>query len=463
MRLRLFGATGEVTGSCFLVETSKARVLVEFGMFQGGMLAERKNRRIPPIRAQHLDAVVVTHAHLDHTGRLPLLVGLGYTGKIHATEATIDLTELILADSAQIQAMDAEWYSRRRERGGRGPVSPLYTGRDVEAVMRMFEPIAYDEHRQIAPGIMIRMVDAGHILGSASIEMIIEDEGERRVVVFSGDIGPSGVPIMRDPARLDHADVVLLESTYGDRDHRSLSETVAEFEAIIKGAAWEKEKVLIPSFAVGRTQSLIYHLGELNRNHRVPSIPVYLDSPMGISATELYRRHKHLFDEDARILIERGEAPLDIPDLHYTRTAEESRKLNDIWGAAVILAGSGMSTGGRILHHYKHNLWRQNVQVVIVGYQSEGTLGRRLVNGEKRVRVLGEWIAVRAKVHTLGGFSAHAGLHDLLLWAEPLAKGRPRFVLTHGEDRQRASLAKELESRFGAAVERPSNGQVLTL
>jgi len=273
--------------------------------------------------------------------------------------------------------------------------------------------------------------------------------------LVAGDIGPTGVPMMHDPTPPPPADVVLLESTYGDRDHRSQSETTNEFHDIISNAIWDREKVLIPAFAVGRTQQLIYQLARLAKTGSLPRFPVYIDSPMAITATELYRRHRNLFDADAQAIIDEGDGLLDLPGLKFLRTPAESKQLNEEWGAGVVIAASGMCTGGRILHHLKHNLWRKGAHVVIVGYQANGSLGRRLVEGQKHVRVLGEWIAVRAHIHTLGGFSAHAGRSDLLKWLEPVAAHKPRIMLNHGEDAPRHSLAAEITRRHAIDAELP--------
>ncbi len=456
--LTFLGAAGEVTGSSTLVETSRARVLVDFGLHQGGVAAELRNRRFLARRfpqQESLSAVVLTHAHVDHCGRLPFLATWNYKGAIHATPATCDVTALMLRDSARVQEADLQWTARIRARQGREAPTPLYTEAEVERVLPLLNPLPYDEWREIADGIRIRFFDAGHILGSASVEMRVLDAGIEKVIVFSGDLGPKGVPLMHDPTPPPPADAVLLEATYGDRDHRSLSETTSEFHDIISNAVWDKQKVLLPAFAVGRTQQLIYQLASLVRTGGLPKFPVYLDSPMAITATELYRRHRNLFDAEAQALIDRGDGLLDLPGLIFTRTPAESRELNDMWGASVIIAASGMCTGGRILHHLKHNLWRRGAHVVIVGYQAAGSLGRRLVEGETRVRVLGEWIAVRAKIHTLGGFSAHAGRTDLLDWVSHTAAEKPRLFLNHAEERPRQSLGAEIKRRYNWDAEYP--------
>ncbi len=466
MRLSFFGAAGEVTGSCTLVETSRARVLVDFGLHQGATEAQRRNQRLPPIDPGRLDAVVLTHAHLDHSGRLPVLAGrTSYAGPIHATPATIDLCEVMLRDAANVQAMDAERFSRQRLRRGRDEVRPLYGQDEVTEALRRMARVPYGEARPVAPGVTARFVDAGHILGSASVELTVEDDGRRRVIAFSGDIGPRGAPLLRDPMPILRADVMLLESTYGDRDHRSREATIDELVGILDAARTPGGRVLIPAFAVGRAQQLIFHLGRLHYGGRFKGRSVYVDSPMAIEATTLYRRHRDLFDAESWAIITGGGAPLNFPGLRLVRTTEESRGLNRVGDGAVIIAGSGMCTGGRILHHLKHSLWREETHVVMVGYQAEGTLGRRLVDGQSIVRVMGEPIAVKARVHTLGGLSAHAGQSGLVEWAAtcrtPEGAGHPRIVLNHGEERARAPLAERLRRELGCQVITPGFGQAL--
>lgn len=451
--IRFLGAMGEVTGSSTLLETGRARVLIDFGLFQGGPGQDAKNRRRHDF--SRLDAVVLTHAHVDHSGRLPLLASLGYKGPIWCTPETIDLCRVMLRDSAQVQEADAREDTRRNLRRGKEPVEPLYTKAEAEQVLGTFKPVRYGTPTEVAPGVRVRLVDAGHILGSASVEVTIEEGGGTKTIVFSGDIGVSNVPINHNPERFEHADLVVMESTYGDRDHRSREATVEEFRSIIHDAVWEHQRVFVPAFAVGRTQLLMYELAALGQSGRVPSFPVYIDSPLASEATEVYMKHRGSLDTDARAMFEYAEKPNSVPVYTFLEKADDSRRLNDMSGAAVVIAGSGMCTGGRIVHHLKHNLWRRDARVMIVGYQPSGSIGRRLAEGAGVVRVLGDWVKVRAKIHTLGGFSAHAGQSELVAWASSWAKSRPRVLLNHGEDYARLALATRLSRDLGVRAETP--------
>jgi metallo-beta-lactamase family protein len=465
VHLSFHGAAGEVTGSCYLLQTQQARVLVDFGMFQGGRDSEERNRAMPAIDAHALDAVVLSHAHLDHCGRLPLLTQCGYAGPIFSTPATFSLAQIILRDSASIQEADAERENRYRASQDRPIIEPLYTVRDTERVFALFQTVRYGERKTIAPGVDVRLFDAGHILGSASIEMRVRDTPDARemVIVFSADVGVPGSPLLRDPTPPHEADVVVLESTYGDRDHRGRAATVEELVELLERSRAEDGKVLIPAFAVGRTQDLIYHFGEQLRAGRIKELSVHIDSPMAIEVSELYKRYPHLFDAETCRLRARGYDPLDFPGLQYAQTPQQSQKLNNVLGGTVIIAGAGMCTGGRILHHLRHSLANPATRVVFVGYQAEGTLGRRLVNGDKVVRVHGEEVPVRAVVHTVNGFSAHAGQSELVNWVRPVAPSKPRVFLTHGEQPQREKLAARLRAELGLACELPMHGHSVLL
>jgi metallo-beta-lactamase family protein len=463
IRITFYGAAGDVTGSAYHIQTEQASVLLDFGMFQGGKKMEARNRVPRGLKPRSLDAVLVTHAHLDHTGRLPLLSKAGYSGPVYCTPATAEVTGLILRDSAKVQSYDIARTNRKRERAGQPPLSPLYGAGEVEQLIGLIRDVPYNQPVPVAPGMKAKFVEAGHILGSASIQLFIQDGGEEKRLVFSGDIGPWNAPILRDPEGFHRAHAVIMESTYGDRDHRVIDDTIDEFESLVTTAAESKGKILIPTFAVGRAQLLIYLMAIMFREKKVPPFPVFLDSPMAIEATRIYMKHVELFDEEFHAL--RRERPLveDLRTLKATPTAQDSMKINDAPGPCVVLAGAGMCNAGRILHHLKQNLWRPETVVMIVGYQAHGSLGRLLVEGRDHVKIFGERIAVKAKVHSLGGFSAHAGRTDLLRWFEPLAEGRPRVILTHGEDKGRQALCETIQSEHGLNCDLPEYGETYEL
>ncbi|MCS7090471.1 MAG: MBL fold metallo-hydrolase [Verrucomicrobiota bacterium] len=463
MRITLHGAAGEVTGSAYEVATDQARVLVDFGLFQGHSKTEERNRVPPGLDVSRLDAVLITHAHLDHVGRLPLLMPAGFKGPVYMHPVTVELAGLVLRDAAKVQAQDVARLNRKRMRAGKAPLSPLYTEAEVAAVLAQFEPVEYGVWVEVAPGLRARWINAGHMLGSASIELAAEEAGRLRRVVFSGDVGPPGLALVPDPDEPQPGQLVFLESTYGDRDNKSPAETLAEFRSIIEAAVRQKARLLVPAFAIGRTQQILYHLDELFCAGAVPPFPVYVDSPMALEATEIYARHPDLFDREARALQSSCELVRSHRHVIACPTAEDSMRLNDAPGPCLIMAGSGMCTGGRILHHLKHGLWRPETIVMFVGYQSEGTLGRLLVDGARQVRIFGEEIVVRARIYTLNGFSAHAGQTALLRWLQPLSHARPRVVLTHGEPRGRQPLAARIRSQFGLEVLEPELGDVITL
>jgi metallo-beta-lactamase family protein len=461
MQLTVFGAAGEVTGSCYLLTTDRAQVLIDCGMFQDAAVDVRRNQLPHDLAAGQLDAVVLTHAHLDHSGRLPLLARSGYTGPIIATPATIDVAALLLADAAKLQQGDAARINRKRERAGRAPIMPLFDEQDVAALLPLFRPLPLDQPAPIAPGVTLRFVEAGHILGSASVILTIAEAGAEHTLVFSGDIGPRGTPILNDPAQITvAADLVVLESTYGDRDHRSLAATVDELGELVREAARRRSKLIIPAFAVGRSQEILYHLAALIRHDAIPALPIYLDSPLAIKATELYKRYPGLADAESLAVRAKHGLWRGLETLQLCASAAQSRALNRQSGPCIIIAGAGMCTGGRVLHHFKHNLWRPETLVVIVGYQARGTLGRVLVEGAKRVKIMDETIAVRAQIHTLGGFSAHAGQSELLAWLTPMTANRPQVILTHGEEPARTALAAQIAQRFEIAAELPLWGDV---
>lgn len=463
MKIRVIGAAGgEVTGSAYMVESGTSRVLVDCGLFQGGRRSEALNR--PPARPNmKLDAVLLTHGHLDHTGRLPLLSKLGWRGVIHATPATRELATLIIRDSARLQAGDAERQTRKNLRMGKPPVEPLYTQEEADEVLQQFRDVPYQKPVRVAPGIEALWNEAGHMLGSGSIQLVVKEGGREKRVVFSGDLGPRSIPLLRNFDPFKKADLVFLESTYGDRDHRSFTDTVDEFVDVVKRAVKAGGKIIVPTFAIGRAQLLTSLLAWMFRRKNVTPFPIFLDSPMAIEATKIYSKHRELFHEKMEKFVQEKPLREDLRTMQLTSTADESKKINAVRGSCFVMAGAGMCNGGRVLHHLKQNLWKPETQVLIVGYQGRGSLGRQLVEGEKEVRVHGERVAVRAKVHSLSGFSAHAGQSDLLDWFGVLAPGKPRVVLTHGEDGPRAALAAQIQKKHKIKCTLPKMGDVVEL
>jgi len=445
-RLTCFGATRQVTGSCHLLKTSGGQVLLDCGMFQGPPETEKQNLQAFPFDPNKLDAVVISHAHIDHSGLLPRLIKAGYGGPIYVTPPTHDLLELLLKDAAHLELMDTQWENKRRQRAGKRLVEPLYTLEDVERVLSQRVAVAYGAVTEVLSGVRLNFHDAGHIIGAAIVELSLGAGDQVKTLVFSGDLGNRYSPLLRDPEGLKRADVLMLESTYGDRDHRSLSETLDEMRLALQDASRAGGNVLIPSFAVGRTQDILYWLGRFYRDGDLPQQRVFVDSPMAIEASEIYARYVGLFNRDDPEFIQamgRGGWQEWLPILSYSRTSEESMALNKVQGA-IIIAGSGMCTGGRIRHHFKYNLWRRDTHVIISGFQPHGTLGRRLVDGVRRVSILGSEVAVRASIHTLGGFSAHAGQTELVRWATGMQSSAPRVYLVHGEVEAMEALKQRL-------------------
>jgi metallo-beta-lactamase family protein len=463
MKITLYGAAGNVTGSAYYLQTVNSNVLVDLGIFQGDRSMEAYNHQLPPIDIGTLNAVIVTHAHLDHTGRLPLLVRNGYNGPIYATQATIDITGIILLDSVRVQAYEVQRTNRKLVKSGEKPVEADYTEEDVQKVMKQFSPIPYNIYTDVAPSTQCRVREAGHILGSASIELTVEENGKRKIAIFSGDLGPQNAAILNDPDPFHRADLVFMESTYGDRDHRSLEDTLKEGKDIIEKAIGLKGKILVPSFAIGRSQQLLYYMARAVHRGNLPEIPVFLDSPMAVEATRIYANHPELYDEEAEEMVRLGVIKGDLSRINLTVSAEDSRALNSVTGPCMILAGAGMCNAGRILHHLRHNLSKPETTVMIVGYQGNGSLGRRLLDGARSVRIFGQEIEVNAKIASMGGLSAHAGQKDLLKWFDSLSESNPQLVLTHGEDRGRKPLAEIILSKYGISPVMPEYGDTITL
>ena len=460
-KLSFHGATEGVTGSSYLLETDRATVLLDCGLYQGSREEEKANKAPFPFDIHKIDAVVLSHAHLDHSGRLPKLFADGYAGRILMTNPTSELLEIMLKDAASLQQRDTEWENKRRRRAGKKEIDPLYDFDDVESVLSSCDGFAYGERTEVAEGIEVCFRDAGHILGSAIVEIFINENGSEKKLVFSGDLGNSFAALLRDPEVVTDADILLLESTYGDRNHRPMDETLEEFEDIIVEASRSGGNILIPSFAVGRTQEIIFRLGELYQKGQLRNQSVYLDSPMAIAVTEVYHRYQHTYNREDAAIIHKGKSGslhTFLPVLRYSTSTEESMALNKVEAGAIIIAGSGMCTGGRIRHHFKHNLWRRNAHVVIVGYQAIGTPGRALVDGAKTFNIGGEKIAVAATIHTLGGFSAHASQSQLLDWANNFNDPKPKLFLIHGEEEAKLGLQKCFAERNWPATI-PASGE----
>lgn len=462
MQLTFHGATGEVTGSCFLLETGRHRVLIECGMMQGGRNERSRNAAMFPFDVRKLDAVIVTHGHIDHIGRLPLLVKRGYQGPIHAQRATAELAKVMLEDSASLAMSDVERRNRAHQRRGTRMETPLYDLDDVADTLELLQAHDYGVKIDILPDLKLRLRDAGHILGAASLELWVGEGDHVRKIAVSGDIGPRNTPILRDPQPIEEADMVLMESTYGDRLHRPRAETVAEMGDIFQRAAEEKGKVLIPAFAVGRSQEILWWLSEHFDEWGLKNWRIFLDSPMALRVVELYNRHTALFDKEARERWQGPKNPFRMPNLRMVSRNEESMAINKLTDGIIVIAGSGMCNGGRILHHLRHNAWKENTHVIFSGYQAHGTLGRRIVDGDKYVTIYGEKILIRAKVHTIGGLSAHADQNGLAEWYGHFRE-RPPLWLVHGEDTAREELAAHLRKLHGAQVHLPVAGETVAV
>ena len=445
MFLQVLGAAREVTGSCYLVEVGQTRFLVDCGMHQGGDDEEALNFEPFPFEPSGLDFMLLTHAHIDHSGLIPRLVKKGFRKPIYMTAPTSDLVEIMLLDSAYIQETEAEWRTRKARRAGRRVVDPLYTEADARKAIELLEPVEYNKPVKPAPGVEVTFHDAGHILGSAVLALDLEEGGERAKLVFSGDVGQPDQPIIRDPEFIEQTDYLVMESTYGDRRHVDDGPPEDELAEILEDAERSGGNVIIPAFAVGRTQELLYFLKKI-QDERGLDMPVYVDSPLASRATEVFRRHAEVYDEESWRLVRDPGGIFDFAQLHYTTSADESRALNEKRGI-IIISASGMAEAGRIKHHLKHNLWRPEAHVIIVGFQAQHTLGRRLLEGAKSVHIFGDEIAVKAHIHELSGLSAHADQEQLLSWASHFKQ--PRLViLTHGEAEAALRLKELLEERL---------------
>lgn len=463
MKIEFVGGARTVTGSSYIIKDDDFTIMVDCGMFQGKQELQQRNQLHLIYAPPKIDCMLLTHAHIDHSGLIPKLVKEGFFGNIYATKATVDLCTVMLPDSAHIQELDAKQISKRNKKLGRPEVEPLYTVDDAIKSLENFVPVNYGEIVQIHPRVEVRFRDAGHILGSAFIEMWIAEKGKKTKIVFSGDIGTRDQSIIKDPESLDEADYLLIESTYGDRLHKSKEDTYDEFKKILIESINRNGNIVIPAFAIERTQEIIYSLNKLFKNNELPRIPVYIDSPLAISATEIFRDNSQCFDEEMKKIIMSGDNPLDFPNLHFTKSAEESKLLSQEGKGCIIISASGMCNAGRIKFHLQSNLYRSESSIIFVGYQAEGTLGRRLVDGAKQVRIYGEDIAVNAKIHTLGGFSAHADKNGLHNWVKTNKNPRTKIFVVHGEEESTETFAQHLTKELGYTAYAPHWGEIIEL
>ncbi|MBP2642786.1 MAG: Ribonuclease [Firmicutes bacterium] len=463
MRLTFWGAAMMVTGSSYLLETEGYKLLVDCGMFQGPKAMEALNRQTPGYDPTAIDCVLLTHAHIDHSGLLPKLCKSGFKGKIYATDATTALCKIMLADSAHIQEFEAEVANRKGRRAGGQPVEPLYTVEDAADCLNQFKPVPYDNKIKLTSNVEVRFNDAGHLLGSSIIEIWVTENGETTKLVFSGDLGQPDQPIIKDPTHIREADYIVLESTYGNRVHGH-SDGPDKLAEIINDTVARGGNVVIPAFAVGRTQTIVYYLHELLKAGKIPNLPVFIDSPLAISATDIFIEHPEDFDAKAfELMFKEKDNPLKLPNLVFTRTSDESKAINSLTEPAIIISASGMADAGRILHHLKHNLWRPDSSVLLVGYQAEGSMGRRLIEGIKRVKIMGEEVSVKAKVYNMDGFSAHADKNQLMDWLAHVETTPTNVFLVHGEQEKAENLSALIKERFGFSTYIPQYGETAVL
>lgn len=469
MNITFLGAAKTVTGSNFLVEAAGKKFLVDCGMYQGQAKDELKNEEPFLFNVDEIDFVLLTHAHIDHSGRLPKLYKEGYRNKIIATKATCDLCAIMLPDSGHIQEMEAEWKNKKRKRKGQKELPPLYTAEEAAKSLEIFRPVKYDEIIQIAENISVRFNDAGHMLGSAIIEVWVNEDGKQIKTVFSGDIGNNDIPLLSSPTMIESADYLVMESTYGNRLHLKNDQKAQDFLRIVSETLNKGGTVVIPSFAVGRTQEILYEINnlkdvkhdeEFEREYKtLMRTPVYVDSPLAISATEVFQENMDLFDDETQKIIKSGDNPLEFPGLKFTRTADESKELNEKNESSIIISASGMCEVGRIKHHLKHNLWNPNSTILFVGYQAPGTLGRKIVDGAKQVKIFGEDIAVNARIEYIEGYSGHADQEWLLNFVYSFINKPKHIFLVHGEPEGQVVLKDKIEETTEISVTIPDFGE----
>lgn len=457
MKISFLGAAKTVTGSCYLVETSESTFIIDCGLHQGHSNETVLNRTPFPFKIDQVDFMLLTHAHIDHSGRIPKLYVDGFRKPIYATKATSELCSIMLPDSGHIQESEYAWLARKHGRSGKKVMEPLYTQQDAVEACKLFTPVRYNTEVQPAEDVRVVFRDAGHILGSAILEIWVREDGRETKIVFSGDLGNKGIPILRDPAIIESADYLVIESTYGDRLHNAQVDKVDAFVRIINETIVQRGNVVIPSFAVGRTQEIIYALHQEEEKYKAHrqafmKTPVYIDSPLATSATQIFRNNTDCYDEEARQYVENGDNPLDFPNLHFTASVDESKALNLSKESKIILSASGMCDAGRIKHHLKHNLWRKDSAIVFVGFQARGTLGRAIVDGAKKVRIFGEEILVNARIEMIEGFSGHADRDGLLGWIAAMGQKPRQIMLVHGEPEVIAKFEHSIQLQFGIAT-----------
>lgn len=457
MKLTFLGAAKNVTGSKYLLDAGGLRMLIDCGLYQERDLKNR-NWEPMPVDPKTIDCILLTHAHLDHCGMIPKLAKDGFKGKIYGTSATNKIAGIVMLDSGNLQEEDAAFKKKRHEKEGRKgpyPVMPLYTRAEAEAVLPRLVPVAFDRNFPLNKKVSIRFYGAGHILGASSIKVSVKEADGTKSILFSGDIGRWDMPILKDPEPLDAADYVVMESTYGNRIHEDNSDIPDQLAAILNSTYKAGGNVIIPSFAVERTQDLLYHLNKLLDAKRIPHMLTFLDSPMAIRVTEVFKENKDLFDDETIQLMQQGKHPCDFPNLKVTNSAEQSKAINSIRGSAIIIAGSGMCTGGRIKHHLKNNISREECTILFIGYQAAGTLGRIIADGVEEVRILGETLPVRAQIAKIGGFSGHADQTELIKWVTSLKEKPKRVFVTHGEPEAAAAFADILRAEMNTEVAVP--------